>query len=35
VMPVDASQAPAKVLYDILGGIMTLEAWKELEKMTI
>ena len=35
IMPIDASQAPAKVLYDILGGIMTLDAWKELEKMTI
>lgn len=32
---IDASQAPAKVLYDILAGIMTLDAWKELEKMKI
>lgn len=35
VVPVDASQAPAKVLYDILAGVMTLDAWKELEKMKI
>lgn len=35
IAPIDASQAPAKVLYDILGGIMTLDAWKELEKMKI
>jgi adenylate kinase len=35
VIQIDASQAPAKVLYDILGGIMTLDAWKELEKMKI
>ncbi|MBE2282031.1 MAG: nucleoside monophosphate kinase [Prosthecobacter sp.] len=35
VVPIDASQAPAKVLYDILAGVMTLEAWKELEKMKI
>jgi adenylate kinase len=35
VVPIDASQAPAKVLYDILAGIMTLDAWKELEKMKI
>ena len=32
---IDASQAPAKVLYDILTGIMTLDAWKKLEKMKI
>ena len=35
VMPIDASQPPAKVLYDILGGVMTLDAWRELEKMRI
>lgn len=35
VVPIDASQPPAKVLYDILAGVMTLEAWKELEKMKI
>jgi adenylate kinase len=35
IVPIDASQAPAKVLYDILAGIMTLDAWKELEKMKI
>ncbi|HBJ83978.1 MAG: nucleoside monophosphate kinase [Prosthecobacter sp.] len=35
IVEIDASQAPAKVLYDILGGVMTLDAWKELEKMKI
>jgi len=35
VLDIDASQAPAKVLYDILSGIMQLDAWKELEKMKI
>jgi len=35
IVDIDASQAPAKVLYDILAGIMTLEAWKELEKMKV
>lgn len=35
IVGIDASQAPAKVLYDILAGIMTLDAWKELEKMKI
>ncbi len=35
VVEIDASQPPAKVLYDIIGGVMTLDAWKELEKMRI
>ncbi|MFO1484895.1 MAG: nucleoside monophosphate kinase [Verrucomicrobiaceae bacterium] len=35
IVQIDASQAPAKVLYDILAGVMTLDAWKELEKMKI
>ncbi len=35
VCQIDASQPPAKVLYDILGGVMTLDAWKELEKMKV
>ncbi|MBK8093341.1 MAG: nucleoside monophosphate kinase [Verrucomicrobiaceae bacterium] len=35
VIEIDASQAPAKVLYDILGGVMRLEEWKEIEKMKI
>jgi len=35
IVNIDASQPPAKVLYDILGGVMTLDAWKELEKMKI
>lgn len=34
-LDIDASQAPAKVLYDIIGGVMQLEAWKELEKMKV
>ena len=35
ILEIDASQAPAKVLYDILGGVMKLDAWKELEKMKV
>jgi len=35
IVDIDASQAPAKVLYDILAGVMTLDAWKELEKLKI
>lgn len=35
IVDIDASQPPAKVLYDILAGVMTLEAWKELEKMKV
>jgi adenylate kinase len=35
IQEIDASQPPAKVLYDILGGVMKLEAWKELEKLKI
>jgi len=32
---IDASQAPAKVLFDILAGIMKLPAWKEIEQMRV
>lgn len=35
VVEIDASQSPAKVLYDVLGHIMKLEVWKELEKQKI
>ena len=35
ILDIDASQAPAKVLYDIIGGVMQLDAWKELEKMKV
>ena len=35
VCPVDASQPPAKVLYDIIAGVMTLDAWHDIEKMKI
>jgi adenylate kinase len=35
VLDIDASQAPAKVLYDIIGGVMQLKEWKELEKMKV
>jgi adenylate kinase len=35
IVDIDASQPPAKVLYDILGSIMTLNAWHDLEKMKI
>lgn len=33
VFELDASQPPAKVLYDMLGEIMRLEAWKDIEAM--
>ena len=35
VVDIDASQSPAKVLYDIIGSVMTLEAWREQEKLRI
>jgi adenylate kinase len=35
IVDIDASQPPAKVLYDILASIMTLDAWHEIEKMKI
>ncbi|MDZ4286426.1 MAG: nucleoside monophosphate kinase [Prosthecobacter sp.] len=35
IVEIDASQPPAKVLYDILGGVMSLDAWKELEKLRV
>jgi len=35
ILDIDASQAPAKVLYDIIGGVMQLPEWKELEKMRV
>ena len=35
ICPVDASQPPAKVLYDIIAGVMTLDAWRDIEKMKI
>lgn len=35
IVDIDASQSPAKVLYDILGSIMTLDVWREQEKMKI
>ncbi|MDI1311693.1 nucleoside monophosphate kinase [Prosthecobacter sp.] len=35
ILDIDASQAPAKVLYDIIGGVMQLPEWKELEKMKV
>ncbi len=35
VTEIDASQPPAKVLYDILDRLMKLEAWKELAKQVI
>ena len=33
VVDIDASQPPAKVLYDILGSVMKLDAWRDIEKM--
>jgi adenylate kinase len=35
IVEIDASQPPAKVLYDILGAVMALDAWKELEKIKV
>ena len=35
VVDIDASQAPAKVLFDVLGRIIQLPEWKELEKLKI
>ena len=35
VTEIDASQAPAKVLFDILDRVMKLDAWKELAKQVI
>ncbi len=35
VVDIDASQSPAKVLYDILGHIMGMEIWKEIERMRV
>lgn len=35
IVDIDASQPPAKVLYDILSGVMQLDEWKELEKMKV
>lgn len=35
VTEIDASQPPAKVLYDILDNVMKLDAWKELAKQII
>lgn len=31
VVDIDASQPPAKVLYDMLGEVMKLDAWKDIE----
>jgi len=33
VTEIDASQAPAKVLYDILSKVMTLSSWREIESV--
>jgi adenylate kinase len=35
VIDIDASQAPAKVLYDVLAGVMVLDAWKEIAAQKI
>jgi adenylate kinase len=35
VITIDASQPPAKVLYDMLGEVMKLDAWRELEAKKI
>jgi len=31
VVDIDASQPPAKVLYDMLGEVMKLDAWRDIE----
>jgi len=35
IKEIDASQPPAKVLYDILAGVMTLQAWRDIEQMKV
>jgi adenylate kinase len=35
VVDIDASQSPAKVLYDMLGHIMGMEIWKEIERLRV
>lgn len=35
IVDIDASQPPAKVLYDILAGVMTLQAWRDIELMKV
>lgn len=35
IKEIDASQPPAKVLYDILAGVMTLQAWHDIEQMKV
>jgi adenylate kinase len=35
VVDIDASQSPAKVLYDILGAVMTLPAWHDMESKRV
>ena len=35
VVDIDASQPPAKVLYDMIGEIMKLDAWREIEAMKV
>ena len=35
VVNIDASQSPARVLHEILGHIMELDAWKAIEAMKV
>lgn len=35
VVEIDASQAPAKVMFDVLGHVLDLPEWKEIEKLKI
>ncbi len=35
ITEIDASQPPAKVLYDILHGVMQLPAWQEIAKLNV
>ena len=35
IVEIDASQPPAKVLYDILGGVMSLDAWNDMQLIKV
>ena len=35
IVEIDASQPPAKVLWDMLGEIMQLEAWHEVARLNV
>jgi adenylate kinase len=35
VVDIDASQSPARVLYDMLGHVMAMEEWQEIERLKV